>query len=1009
MVEMRKLAFEHFKFSACTGILILLTLILYSHVHYVAVIWSFVVGLGLCYFAFSKDTLLPNLLFMLQRKRKNRRKDDDEFSLLKKVCPVCGESNCPRHRPELNILALQPWTDLMLPERVDTAIEEFLTLVLKNYVYTWYRDVGEDEAFVDELKTSIRFMAAILLRRIKKVDIPTLVTEKLVPAGVRHVDCYLQARNSYKKGDIQQVTLDLMGSHLHIAMRSRAAELQYLRQIADNIFPYILSAQSLQCRSLCSLLREILASSILLPVMDVIADPDIVNKLLLVFFDDTPPPVCLDPPSTQVTILANFSVPLSRNCSSLHIESVADIMNNQEALYPFMQFLKREASVNVLMFCLAAGWPLSAARKFLPEDEESLLALEELNGYKDFNRKILNPDLTSVDLQNLHTEVNEMFGRYCAFTSVDKIQFDDDIISELQRICDGPPEGVKRLQVTTPLFRAYEHAYNLLENTFLPLFHQSDDYYIWLCGNRHSKGLFRSASRDVLEIPANKKKKKKNNKKLANQQFGLSKIGNRLKGVFRSNTVEGKYIDGIPYTDAAEDLVGKGQTLAGEGKGPVAPATPPVTPRRVRALSLPVLDMENTNSLMDRRLSNIAASDTSDEMLCDNLFDDPKDAPLRDLSSWRVEIPSIEEEMDPESRKKFHSFLIDVRRLDILEEAFSSWVVKRRYNEFYILEQKLKEFHGEFADVKLPNKKTLGTKGADFMESKRVAFEKYLQALLTKPTLKGSEMLFNFLTSDNELTTSFLPDLNLGKMFRSVPIKLQKERGQHLEPFLTSFVTSCDAPKPRPSRMEDGDSDTVSISSENLANPQYDNNAGMDLDLNPEYVDPGICSSDITGVLDTVIYVAKSFYHVPKWFQQVLMTIRMLGRNTVDNAVDWYIGQKLSQVTKEHRIVNIVHLLRDVLFFDDDPPRTEKEKLMRKQETLREFKKFIPKILPLVVGPDKFDEGSKCLFEVIQQPKLNKQLTYVFLDMVLEELFPELLEEANEDCDSLSDTQQYVR
>ncbi len=32
-----------------------------------------------------------------------------------------------------------------------------------------------------------------------------------------------------------------------------------------------------------------------------------------------------------------------------------------------------------------------------------------------------------------------------------------------------------RLQTTTPLFRAYEHAYNLLENTFLPLFHQSDD------------------------------------------------------------------------------------------------------------------------------------------------------------------------------------------------------------------------------------------------------------------------------------------------------------------------------------------------------------------------------------------------------------------------------------------------------------------------------------------------------------------------------------------------------
>ena len=37
-----------------------------------------------------------------------------------------------------------------------------------------------------------------------------------------------------------------------------------------------------------------------------------------------------------------------------------------------------------------------------------------------------------------------------------------------------------------------------------------------------------------------------------------------------------------------------------------------------------------------------------------------------------------------------------------------------------------------------------------------------MQKLLTKPHLKGSELLYNFLASENEFTTSFLPDIKIG-------------------------------------------------------------------------------------------------------------------------------------------------------------------------------------------------------------------------------------------------------
>lgn len=63
-----------------------------------------------------------------------------------------------------------------------------------------------------------------------------------------------------------------------------------------------------------------------------------------------------------------------------------------------------------------------------------------------------------------------------------------------------------------------------------------------------------------------------------------------------------------------------------------------------------------------------------------------------------------------------------------VSEGKSIWEVDRKYPEFYTLDQKLKEFHGsELEDCVLPPKKLMGTKSQEFIDSKREAFEAYLQ------------------------------------------------------------------------------------------------------------------------------------------------------------------------------------------------------------------------------------------------------------------------------------------
>jgi len=88
-----------------------------------------------------------------------------------------------------------------------------------------------------------------------------------------------------------------------------------------------------------------------------------------------------------------------------------------------------------------------------------------------------------------------------------------------------------------------------------------------------------------------------------------------------------------------------------------------------------------------------------------------------------------------------------------------------------------------------------------FLDQKQLfylqSFENYLTSLLLKPALKESDILYTFLTSDEEFTTEG-SNLGLGKMIKNVPIKLTKERGQSLQHFIDSFVMQIQSPPAKP-------------------------------------------------------------------------------------------------------------------------------------------------------------------------------------------------------------------
>uniref|UniRef100_A0AAY5EP66 PX domain-containing protein n=1 Tax=Electrophorus electricus TaxID=8005 RepID=A0AAY5EP66_ELEEL len=827
------------------------TIILNRYLHVLMIFWSFLAGAVTFYCSLSPDYLVPSVFFSV------KTKDKSELFPHGHSCAVCGKNKCKRHRPALLMENYQPWLGLKVHSKVDASIGE--------------------------------------------VDVPSVVTGKMMKAAMKHIEIIAKANEKVKNPEaLQQAALEEYGADLHFALRSRQDELHYLRTLTDMLFPYIMPPKATECRSLALLIREVMTGSVFLPTMDFVADPDTVNHMVLIFIDDTPPEQATEPPSSLVPFLQKYADSRNRKHSVLKLD-LKTIRKQQDLLFHFMSFLKQEGAVHVLQFCLTV---------------------------EEFNDKILHPELSDSEMQHLHREVQKLYETYCLEESIDKISFDPFIIEEIHNIAQGPYTGVVKLQTMPCLFEAYEHVLSLLENVFTPLFCHSDEYFSYLlCG---------------AEYPARIAKLNRMAPKRGDS-FGIGRIGSKLKGVFKSTTMEGAMVPNYAMVEGEEDQVEEG-TVVVEDDAP-APAEVVSTP-----------------------------------------------GVQRNLSAWTISIPYIDFYEDEAKKERVPVFCIDVERHDrqpVGHEA-EKWSVYRRYLEFYVLESKLTEFHGSFQDAQLPSKRIIGPKNFEFLTSKRGEFEGYLQNLLGRPELSNSQLLADFL-SPHSMETQFLekmlPDVNLGRIFKSVPGKLMKEKGQNLEPFLQSFFISCDSPKPRPSRPEV----TIPSPTAKLYNDLYKNNADQPDSTNRKYKQNFFMEvMEMEGVYDYMMYVGRVVFRIPDWVHHMMCGGRILFKRTLEAYMEHYLQSKLDKILQEHRLISLITLLRDAVFCETNEERSPEDKRRRAKQTFQEMMGYLPDMVVKCMGEENQYEGVQLLFSGIQQPLLNKQMTYVLLDIAIQELFPEL-------------------
>lgn len=100
------------------------------------------------------------------------------------------------------------------------------------------------------------------------------------------------------------------------------------------------------------------------------------------------------------------------------------------------------------------------------------------------------------------------------------------------------------------------------------------------------------------------------------------------------------------------------------------------------------------------------------------------------LVSDRTKIAIVNSTVGEESGKSVVRYLVEIQQL-VADGSFASgWVVARRYNEFFNMHNKLRERYVPVKNLDFPGKRLVTSLSGSFVDSRRIALEKYLQVSL---------------------------------------------------------------------------------------------------------------------------------------------------------------------------------------------------------------------------------------------------------------------------------------
>uniref|UniRef100_A0A3P9I4X6 Sorting nexin 25 n=1 Tax=Oryzias latipes TaxID=8090 RepID=A0A3P9I4X6_ORYLA len=326
------------------------------------------------------------------------------------------------------------------------------------------------------------------------------------------------------------------------------------------------------------------------------------------------------------------------------------------------------------------------------------------------------------------------------------------------------------------------------------------------------------------------------------------------------------------------------------------------------------------------------------------------------LGHWKATITSAE--AAEESGETVACYGVCVSLTEGEETPNSRWSVQRKLSEFQILHRKLTECFPSLKKLQVPSLSKLPFKSIDqkFLEKSKTQLNAFLQRLLTDDRLCQSEVLYAFLSPSPE---------HLKVM--SIQKKSSFSLASFLERLPGDFFSHTE---------EDGDEDS---------------------DLS-DYGDE--TDGRKNALAEPCFMLIGEIFELRGMFKWVRKTLIALVQVTFGRTINKQIRDTVNWIFSEQMLVCYISVFRDTFWPDGKlaphlKSRTDSERHETKERAQQKLLDNIPDALANLVGQQNARYGIIKIFNALQEANANKHLLYVLMEMLLKELCPELRAEVD--------------
>ncbi|XP_036358443.1 sorting nexin-13 isoform X4 [Octopus sinensis] len=369
-----------------------------------------------------------------------------------------------------------------------------------------------------------------------------------------------------------------------------------------------------------------------------------------------------------------------------------------------------------------------------------------------------------------------------------------------------------------------------------------------------------------------------------------------------------------------------------------------------------------------------------DDSLGDSMFDGYSEASVSNSQNVVLSAQVSQTGIVKESEKSGKSYAVYAITVKKIQSDTDMWDVYRRYSDFHDLHMIITEKYIQIPGLMLPGKTAFKNINKEFLEKRRRGLNAYLQFLMNAELWQSYPGLEDLV---NQFLAPGLWEKHKSELARKMEILVN--------PLRSSVRTVGTAVKHMPDVAEGvGKLFNVKGLTANLPRSEALDSGKVGAGLDPD-VGENIPLRILLLLMDEVFDLRQK----NQWLRRRLVAIlRQLIKATFGDMINRKIVEHVDWMTSAEQMAEYVKTFRDSFWpygslADRNPARDENTKLRTRVVCRARMLGSIPDEMRHLMGNETVKIGVVRVFNMFQHKSLNKRLVYVFLEGMLETLFPQ--------------------